>query len=272
MLGRAVNLYFITKYKNISTRKPKYRRAVMRIKEFILYGLREHTGRLNDDFLEVLLSDQAKASNTSSRQMRWNPLVIKWCLRIYIKSHGLYEDLRNSGGLKLPSGRLLSDYKNFDSPDSGWKTSHLQNMKTQFKKMKPPKHAKLGGLIFDEVKIKEGLVFDCKNWELIGFTDLQGDGISDEKTGAEKPTDNLATHVLQIFFRSPFFKFDYPCAFFLTKGTTALQLLNRIFWLGVSMLHIFEFEIIFCCCDGASSNRSFIMLNIDDKSSSYCQR
>ena len=40
MLGRAVNLYFITKYKNISTRKPKYRRAVMRIKEFILYGLR----------------------------------------------------------------------------------------------------------------------------------------------------------------------------------------------------------------------------------------
>ena len=39
MLCRAVNLYFITKYKNISTRKPKYRRAVMRIKEFILYGL-----------------------------------------------------------------------------------------------------------------------------------------------------------------------------------------------------------------------------------------
>jgi hypothetical protein len=28
MLGRAVNLYFITKYKNISTRKPKYCRPV----------------------------------------------------------------------------------------------------------------------------------------------------------------------------------------------------------------------------------------------------
>jgi hypothetical protein len=39
MLGRALNLYFITKYKNISTRKPKYCRAAMRIKEFILYGL-----------------------------------------------------------------------------------------------------------------------------------------------------------------------------------------------------------------------------------------
>ena len=41
MLGRAVNLYFITKYKNISTRKPKYCRAAMRIKEFILYGLKK---------------------------------------------------------------------------------------------------------------------------------------------------------------------------------------------------------------------------------------
>jgi hypothetical protein len=74
-------------------------------------------------------------------------------------------------------------------------------MKTQFKKMKPPKHAKLGGLIFDEVKIKEGLVFDCKNWELIGFTDLQGDGTSDENTGAEKPTDNLATHVCSLYIQ-----------------------------------------------------------------------
>ena len=45
MLGRAVNLYFITKYKNISTRKPKYRRAVMRIKEFILYGLIDDSQR-----------------------------------------------------------------------------------------------------------------------------------------------------------------------------------------------------------------------------------
>ena len=48
MLGRAVNLYFITKYKNISTRKPKYRRAVMRIKEFILYGLNERQVGVED--------------------------------------------------------------------------------------------------------------------------------------------------------------------------------------------------------------------------------
>ena len=42
-------------------------------------------------------------------------------------------------------------------------------MKNQFDKMKPPKHAKLGVLFFDEVKIK-GLVFNSRFWEFIGFT------------------------------------------------------------------------------------------------------
>ena len=41
--------------------------------------------------------------------------------------------------------------------------------------MKAPKHAKLGGLFFDEVRIKEGLVFDPSTWELVGFTDVKDD-------------------------------------------------------------------------------------------------
>jgi hypothetical protein len=40
-------------------------------------------------------------------------------------------------------------------------------IREEFDRMKPPKHASLGGLIFDEVKINEGLVFDHKNWELV---------------------------------------------------------------------------------------------------------
>lgn len=134
--------------------------------------------------------------------------------------------------------------------------------------MKPPKHASLGGLIFDEVKINEGLLFDPKNWELIGFTDLMDDGGTEENRGEQ----NLATHILQFFYRSIFFKFDYPCAFFLTKTTTSLQL-NRLFWLGIGILHSYGFEVMLSsvsCCDGASSNRSFILMNIGDANTSSC--
>jgi hypothetical protein len=231
--------------------------------------LREHTGSINDSFLEILLSDQAKAISTESRQMRWHPAVIRWCLRIYLKSHKLYNDLRNSGGLKLPSGRTLSDYNNFCAPRTGWNTENLRVMKDQFEKKKPPKRANLGGLFFDEMSIKEGLVFDPKNWELVGFTDICENNITDTVTTKSDAVDKLATHVLQFFFRSTFFNFDFPCAFFLTRNTTSVQL-NRLFWLGVSMLHTYGFDVIISCCDGASSNRSFIEINTGDSSKCSC--
>ena len=81
--------------------------------------LRDHTGNAGGKFLEILLKDQAKALNTPAKQMRWHPLVIQWCIKMYCKSHSMYHDMRLSGGLKLPSGRTLSDYKNFNAPKSG---------------------------------------------------------------------------------------------------------------------------------------------------------
>ena len=187
--------------------------------------MREHTGSSRDQFLPVLLNDQAKALTVPKRQMRWHPLIIKWCLRMFTKSHAAYDDLRESGFLNLPSGRLLSDYKNLCSPLSGWQSSTLAEMKLKFEKTKVGKRGQLGGLFFDEVKIKEGLVFNPSTFELVGFTDLDDDetelpSIGQLKESDSRPENKLATHVLQFYFKSLFAKFDFPCAFFLTRGVT----------------------------------------------------
>ncbi len=89
-------------------------------------------------FFLTLLKDQAKALNVPSRQMRWHPLVIKWCLQIYSRSHSLYADL------KLPSGRTLSDYKNFSTSKSEWQTSVLDAMRNNFKEQGFSDVGKLG--------------------------------------------------------------------------------------------------------------------------------
>lgn len=217
----------------------------------------EHTGSESDTFFITLLNDQAKALNMPSKQMRWHPSVLKWCLRMYCKSRSAYSELRESGFLKLPSGRTLSDYKNFCSSKSGWQLSVLEAMRNIFLDKKIPEAGKFGGLFFDEVKIKEGLLFDPSSWELIGFTDLHIDD-----TGPVTPTmqASLATHVLQFFYKSLFADFQFPCSYFLTRGISA-QNLNRIFWQGVSLLHCYNFEIILTCCDGASENRTFMTIN-----------
>jgi hypothetical protein len=46
--------------------------------------------------------------------MRWHPMVIKLCLSNYTSERN-YEQLRNSGFLKLPSGRLLRNYRQLQS-------------------------------------------------------------------------------------------------------------------------------------------------------------
>ena len=223
--------------------------------------LRTHTGEVSDQFLELLLKDQAKALSVESRQMRWHPLVIKWCLRLYNKSHASYEDLRNSRVLRLPSGRTLSDYRNFNHQSSGWKAETLNSMKSEFLALKPTKRAHLGMLLFDEVKIKEGLVFDSATWELLGFTDIQEESeLLLSEPGPKSKVPQVATHVMQFFFRSVFNKFTHPCAYFLTNGVSAVRL-NQLFWQGVSMLQAFGFTTILSCCDGASENRKFIKMN-----------
>ncbi|XP_060555293.1 uncharacterized protein LOC132716130 isoform X2 [Ruditapes philippinarum] len=44
------------------------------------------------------------------RQMRWHPMLIKWCIMLRSKSGSLYDLLRKSKFISLPSERLLYDY------------------------------------------------------------------------------------------------------------------------------------------------------------------
>ena len=166
----------------------------------------------------------------------------------------------------------LIDYKNFCHPKSGWQSCHLLQMKKQFLHQKFGKKASVGGLLFNEVQVKERLVFDPSIWELVGFTDLDC-SVTEEflglhKKGNESDSDNItsdahknfATHVLQFHFKSLFSSFKYPCAFFMTRALNSLAL-QRIFWQGVSMLHGCGFTTLFTGCDGASANRSFMVMN-----------
>ena len=204
--------------------------------------MKKHTGEEKDIFLKLLLIDQAKALVTPSKQMRWHPMVIKFCLSNYTSERN-YEQLCNSDFLKLPSGRLLRNYRHFDKQNSDWNIQNIEKMTNLFEKNKYSLQSKIGALIFDEMKIKEGLVCTTESNEIVGFTDLG----SNDVDGFE----SLASNILQFFFKSLFSDFSFPVAFIPVRNLNGIQV-NNAFWEGVELLHSFGFITMLSICDGAS--------------------
>ena len=61
----------------------------------------------------------------STQGMRWDPLMIRWCLYLRHLSSGAYEMLRSSGVLHLPSQRTLRDYKYYTTAKAGFSGIYL---------------------------------------------------------------------------------------------------------------------------------------------------
>ena len=65
-----------------------------------------------ENFESIFWNQQLKAATLkSTRQMRWHPAMIRWCLYLHHRSSGAYSTLRNSGVIVLPSERTLRDYR-----------------------------------------------------------------------------------------------------------------------------------------------------------------
>ena len=241
--------------------------APFKNKKIFTSHIRTHTGKESDSFLAILLQDQAKALSVPSAQMRWHPSVLRWCLQQYGRSRQQYEHIQSSGFLKLPSGRTLLRYQNLCHPDSGWQPESLAEMRAQFdvflaEKKGKPDRSHYGAFYFDEMTIKEGLVWDQRTNELVGFADdIDDDSWEDSEGSYDSVHSMLAKNVLQFHWRSLFSRFTYPCAFFYTRNLKAHQL-DNIFWDGVTALQNIGLKVLLTVCDGASCNRSFMNLNL----------
>ena len=77
--------------------------------------------------IKIFWQQQQKAMTYSNaHQMRWHPMMIRFCLSLAIKSPSAYNSFQNV--LYLPSKRRLRDYKNVIRPQAGFS---LQVMKQQ---------------------------------------------------------------------------------------------------------------------------------------------
>ena len=156
---------------------------------------------------------QAKLKN--NKGMRWHPVMIRWCISIFIKSPGTYDHLKNSGFLMLPSRKTLEKYVNFTEPTTGVNPDVLEHLLHEIKNVEcEEKHV---GIIHDEMK--SGIVYNKHTGKIVGFTDL-GDVNNELEEFALRCSNKdiehrpIATHVLTLMVRGINFHLSYPLSYY----------------------------------------------------------
>ena len=129
---------------------------------------------------------QKAASVSNSRQTRWHPVLTKWCLR-------------TSGFIKLPSKRTLYDYTHYFIQKPGFQDEVNSQLVDEVQKLNLQDTRKFVGLLVDEMKIKEDLVYNKHTGQIVGFTNL--DDVSQRLLQLENEGDcpPVASHVLTIW-------------------------------------------------------------------------
>ena len=193
--------------------------------------------------------------------MRWHPLMIKWALHLRMLSSAAYHATRTAGFIALPSERTLRDYIHVFPSDVGF------NAATNAQLMKEAKIESLTNIqrhvviLFDEMKIKEDLVFDKNSGSVVGVvktTDVNDKLLALESSLKLKKKESekgcpveVATHMLAVMVRGLVTGIRFPYAHFPTAS------LHSIIWEAVRQLETIGFYVIAITCDGAASNRRF---------------
>ena len=135
-----------------------------------------NTNKTMPSFMKLFWDEQQKyISKSSTKGIRYHPMVIRYCLSLAAKSPSAYEELRydeksNTGVLILPSRRRLRDYKNYIRPERGFNPLIVKELIEKVKDFSEIEKYMI--LLMDEMKIQENLVWDKNTGELIGYVDL----------------------------------------------------------------------------------------------------
>ncbi|XP_060077288.1 uncharacterized protein LOC132556865 [Ylistrum balloti] len=220
--------------------------------------------------LQRLFWEQQMKFNESGRNgMRWHPMIIRWCLYLRHRSSKAYDALRETGFIKLPSTRTLFDYSHYTESAIGYSADVIKVLQSEAEKkgMFKEKWTNYVGILFDEVKIRQDLVYDKHSGELIGYCDLDsvGNAFMDLESFLKRDHDktrDLAKFMLIVMVRGIVTALKFPLAAFATMSITA-DFLFPIIWKAVHILEAVNLKVLFLTCDGASANRRFFKLHSD---------
>ena len=226
-------------------------------------------------FKRLFWDQQAQAASLADpRQMRWHPVMVRWCLNLKLISSGAYHALRSSGFIQLPTERTLNDYTHYIKSRPGFQKEVEEQLVAEVKLSEIPEWKKYVVLLIDEMKIKQSLVYDKHGSQVIGFVDLGSfnEQLADlEGREGDSGHAPVATHMLALMIRGMFLTLNFPYAHFPTEKMKADQLFV-IIWEAVERLERLGLKVIAITGDGASTNRKFFRMHGHSRTDTPCYK
>jgi hypothetical protein len=217
-----------------------------------------------DSFQRLFWEQQIQAAKAKKTGIRWHPMIVRWCLNLKLLSSAAYRSMRSAGFINLPSERTLRDYSHYIESAEGFQTEVEDQLRKEAKYDSLEESRKYVVLALDEMKIKEGLVYDKYGCRVVGFVNL-GETMNQimdfERDCCEGKSElPVAKQMLVLMVRGLFFNLNFPYAQFTTKGITA-EYLFPLVWTAIRRLEGLGFKVIAVTCDGAKPNRKFFQMH-----------
>ena len=216
-------------------------------------------------FLRLFWDHQLQAIKTiDRRQLRWHPMIVKWCLNLKLMSSRTYNALRST--LVLPSERTLRDYTHYFESKPGFDDEVDKQLMKEAQIDTIQDFQKYVCLVFDEVRVKEGLVYDKHSLQVIGFVNL-GDINNqllkferEQTSDSQEVTPPIAKHMLVFMVRGIFSKLEFPYVQFPCASTSG-DVVFPLVWECIKRLEACGLKVIATTADGASANRKFFKMH-----------
>ena len=190
--------------------------------------------------------------------------MIRWCVSLYAKSSAAYRQLASSGFLCLPHKSTLSAHMKFTGAGPGVNPDVIDLIIKEMGISQMTEFQKKVALIWDEMKVKAGLVMDRNSGKVVGFSSL-GDFNEELLELSQLATDSplepkVASHIIVFMLRGIMSNHNLPFLWFPCNGFAAHQLWGPV-WQATSVLEDIGLQLRAWVCDGASPNRKFFRIH-----------
>ena len=126
-------------------------------------------------FMRLFWEQQQKYLQSSPNNVKYHPMIIRYCLSLASKSAAAYDDIRynektRTGFVILTSSRRLRDYKNYIRPQRGFNKDIVNELLEKIKHFSDNENFFV--MLMDEMKIQENLVWGKHTGDLNDYVDF----------------------------------------------------------------------------------------------------